>query len=253
MKRGNKRGQIAIFVIVALLIVAAIILIYTIFRSPTVSVGEEFEPKSFVDKCIRDSVRDTVNVMIPQGGFVSPTDYKVYNDIKVTYLCKNVNYYEPCITQYPRYITRLQEEIVTNVEPEIEQCFILLEDELEKRNYVYSGGEISLQAILKPKSIDFTVNRDFTLSKNNVQREFDSFRVVINSALYDIASTANEIASQEAKFCYFEYVGFNLLYPRYDIRKFTMSDSTKIYTIGYDPTGEKMNIAIRGCAIPAGF
>jgi len=249
----NKKGQIAIFVIVAMLLVAAFALVFAIFRSPSVSLGEEFEPKSFVDKCIKDSVKDIVNIMVSQGGLVSPTDYKVYNDIKVTYLCKNINYYEPCITQYPRYITQLQEEIEINVESEMEQCFILLEDELEKRNYEYSGGEISLQAVLKPDTIEFIVFRDFTLSKNEVQRNFDSFRVVIKSSLYDIANIANEIASQEAKFCYFEYVGFNLLYPKFDIRKYTMSDSTKIYTIKYDSTGEEMNIAVRGCAIPPGF
>ena len=71
--------------------------------------------------------------------------------------------------------------------------------------------------------------------------------------MYDLASVANEIASQEAKFCYFEYVGFNILYNDFDIRKDTLSDSTKIYTIKHKKTAAEMNIAVRGCAIPAGF
>jgi hypothetical protein len=34
---------------------------------------------------------------------------------------------------------------------------------------------------------------------------------------------------------------------------FTLSDSTKIYTIKDKETGKEFNIATRGCAIPAGI
>jgi hypothetical protein len=249
----NIKGQVAIFVIVAIVIVVAIILIFAVYRGPTISITQEFEPESFIDNCLRESLRETTLSALPQGGFVNPTDYKLYNNIKVTYLCKNINYYEPCITQYPLYITQIQQDIKTNVEENIETCFITLEDELEKRNYDYSGGEISLEVILKPEIVEVIVFRDFTLSKSGTTRSFNSFTASIKSPIYDLAYIANEIAAQEAEFCYFENVGFNILYNEYDVKKFTMSDSTKIYSIKHKKSGEEMNIAIRGCAIPAGF
>ena len=62
-----------------------------------------------------------------------------------------------------------------------------------------------------------------------------------------------EISNQEAKYCYFEYVGYMLLYPKMDIEKFAMSDSTKIYTLKDKKSDKEMNIAIRSCAIPPGI
>ena len=97
------------------------------------------------------------------------------------------------------------------------------------------------------------VFRDFSFSKGGISQDFSSFATALKNPLYDIAYVANEIASQEAKFCYFEYVGFNILYNKFDIKKYTLSDSTKIYTIKDKQSGEEMNIAVRGCAIPAGF
>ena len=249
----KRKAQISIFVIVALLLVAVIILFFAIYREPTIKIGEEFTPESFIDKCLRKSLRETVDVMLLQGGFVSPTDYKIYNNIKVAYLCKNINFYDPCVTQYPLYITRLEQEIEINTRSAIEQCFISLEQELQDRRYEFSGGDSVLEAKLKPWIVELTVFRDLSFSKGGVSQDFDSFTTGLSNPLYDIAYVANEIASQEAKFCAFEYVGFNILYNKFDIRKYTMSDSTKIYTIKDKQTGKEMNIAIRGCAIPAGF
>jgi hypothetical protein len=44
-----------------------------------------------------------------------------------------------------------------------------------------------------------------------------------------------------------------ILYPRFDIRKVAMSDSTKIYTIEDKYSEKEMNIAIRSCVIPPGI
>ncbi|HLC52957.1 MAG TPA: hypothetical protein VJK03_00280, partial [Candidatus Nanoarchaeia archaeon] len=63
---------------------------------------------------------------------------------------------------------------------------------------------------------------------------------------------AIEISSQEAKYCYFEYVGYMILHPEFDIQKTALSDSTKIYTIKDIRTEEVMRIATRSCAIPPG-
>lgn len=251
----NNRGQVTMFVIAAILIVVVIVLffLFSSGRLPDIAIGQDFDPEKFVETCVRDEVRKTVDLMLPQGGFVEPGDFRIYNDINVPYLCKNLNYYEPCIMQYPVYISNVGEEIENNIQEEIEQCFILLEQELDDRNYQHSGGSVSTEITLKSKVIEIEVLRDFSFSKSGTARDFSSFNVLINSPLYDLAFIANEIASQEARTCSFEYLGFSLLRPEFDLRKNTLSDSTSIYTIKDKSTGKEMNIAIRGCVIPAGF
>ncbi|NCO11454.1 hypothetical protein CO038_02605 [Candidatus Pacearchaeota archaeon CG_4_9_14_0_2_um_filter_39_13] len=251
----NNKGQITLFVIVGILLVGAVIVFFAVFQQRGIDIGleQEFNPESFMDRCIRESTRKKIDVMLPQGGFLSPSDYVKYDDSNVAYLCKNVNYYEPCIAQYPVYLTTLKQELESGIREDVESCFLELEDELERRNYQVGGDEIEIKATLKPGSVEIVVYRDMQISREEESRNFEYFTSTIKSNLYDLGYTANEIARQEAKYCYFEYLGFMLLYPEFDIRKYTLSDSTKIYTIIYKDSGDKMNVAIRGCAIPPGF
>ena len=87
----NKRGQVAIFVIVGIVIVSVIVVVFLAIKNPTLTRSSEFEPSQFINLCVRESASETLSLMIPQGGFVDPSDYKIYKDIKVPYLCKNVN------------------------------------------------------------------------------------------------------------------------------------------------------------------
>lgn len=250
-----KKGQISIFIIVGVMLIGAVVLFFLVFSSGDISIGKErdFNAESFVSTCIRESVRKNVDIMLPQGGFSNPQDYKLYQDIKVPYLCKNVNYYEPCINQYPRYITSLKEELEDNMNTDMQECFISLDAELASRGYSYNGGDFDIDAILKQGFVEVVVYRDMEISKDGSSQTIKSFSASVSSPLYDLGYVANEIARQEAKYCYFEYVGFSLLYNDFDIMKTAVSDSTKIYSIKDKLSEKVMNIAVRGCAIPAGF
>ena len=267
----DKKGQIAIFVIIAIVLVVSIGLFFAINRGvPILERSEEFNPETFIDKCIKDEVRDIVDVMLPQGGIVNPTDYKLYNYIKVPYLCKNENYYNiviwneqydegfeitpySCVTQYPAYLKRLEREIEENVYDKIESCYVSLETTLIERGYEVSRGDITIDATLKPGIIETVVEGKMAYSKVEVSKSFEAFNVLTRSPLYEVGSVANEIASQEANYCHFSEDGFMFLYRDYGIQKYMFSDSTKIYTIEHKPTGATMNIATRGCVISPGF
>jgi len=252
----NKRGQVTIFIIIAVFIVVALGILIYIFNFTNIDVatpGEAFTPEGFMSSCIRDSVREKSDLMITQGGFYSSQDFVLHDNVKASYLCKNVNYYEPCVNQYPLYITAIEGDLEEETREDIESCFLELEGELRSRNYEFGFGNFENDAKLKPGLIEFSVKGDFNLERNDVSQDISSFDVSVRNPLYDLALVAQEIVSQEARFCYFEYVGHNLLYNKYDIRKTTLSDSTKIYTIKEKESGKTMKIAIRGCAIPPGF
>tara|TARA_Y100000034_G_scaffold2830_1_gene3470 strand:+ start:37 stop:792 length:756 start_codon:yes stop_codon:yes gene_type:complete len=250
----DKKGQIAIFVILAIVLVVSIGLFFAINRGvPILERSEEFNPETFIDKCIKNGVRNIVEVVLSRGGIAHPTDYKIYNNTNVAYICKNINYYYPCVTQYPRYLQKLETELGVALKEKMEGCFLSFEENLESRGYQYSGSDITTEIKLKPEIIEAKVYRDFQFSKGDLIRKFDLFHSLVRSPAYELGLIANEIASQEARFCHFSHEGFMLLYPRFDIRKFTFTDSSEIYIIKDRKTGIGMNIAIRGCAIPAGF
>ena len=220
---------------------------------PTIDTGREFEPEGFIETCTKDAVNGVLDKMIPQGGKVVPLDYATYNDIKVTYLCKNINYYEPCVNQYPSFLKFLKQELKDNIQGKVIACFNTLEAELRNRNYEVTRGNVFVALELKPEIIEVKTTTQLTLKKNNVVQRFTSFSTIVRSPLYDLGHVAQEIVSQEARFCYFSNDGFSILYPEFDVKRNTLSEGTKIYSIEHTETEEVMNIAIRGCAIPQGF
>ncbi len=253
----SKRAQLTVYVIIAIAIVAGIAaLLIATNRFPAIPIGKEPVPENFIGSCVEKNINDAIEIMLPQGGFIAPSDYKIYDDKRVAYLCKHEGYYQPCINQHPVLITEMKAEVLDYSYPKISECFEEMKKALESRQSKVEMSEMKESDVMidfLPGKIRVDINRTVKITKTDATRTIDGFKINIENPVYDIANVANEIASQEAKYCYFEYVGFMLLYPRFDIRKFAMSDPTKIYTIKDKSYSVPMNIAIRSCAIPPGF
>lgn len=238
----------------ALLILAAVILVFLAIRRPaSISITEESDPKSFISRCARDSINEAADLMLMQGGFVSPENFKLYQNAKITYLCENIGNYLPCISQHPMLLNEMKKEIENYITPKLDSCFSQLKTELEKRNNQVEINQMNLDISLAPNRISSSIQRKLTITKNSETRAFENFDTEVISPLYDLALIAMEIANQEAKYCYFEYLGYMILYPRFHIEKTSLSDSTKIYKIKDTHSSKELVIATRSCAIPPGI
>jgi hypothetical protein len=108
----NRRAQVALWVIVAIVIVGIIALMFYLYKGPSITpVAEEVNIQLSIKKCARDAVNEAVDKMLPQGGFIEPENYKVYKNIEVTYLCQNIGYFKPCINQHPMFLSEEIDEI----------------------------------------------------------------------------------------------------------------------------------------------
>ena len=256
VKVRNKRAQsITIWVILALALVAAMALFFTIEIGPEISIGsdKEFDAKRVVQTCIEDTIQETIERMIPHGGFIDDSNSIEYNRINISYLCLNKGNYLPCISQHPTYINDLKKEISENSEDKIEKCFQNMKIEAEKRNFDVVLGEMKIDIGFAINRVFVDIEREVKISKQENAETFNEFKFEIINPLYNLALIASEISNEEAKTCYFEYVGYNILNKETDIRKTTLDEGTKIYSIKDKKSEKEMNIAIRGCAIPAGI
>ena len=250
----HKKGQIAIWIIIIVAIVASFAILFFLRRSPTAALPEETNPQLFVQKCIRDNVNDVLKTILPQGGFVDPPNYKLYNNTKITYLCENRGYYFPCVNQHPMLINEVRKEIENNIRIKVDTCYSIMKIQFEKRQYnVNLDNALNLGVTLKPGRIDVSVEKKVSLTKGDENINFDNFAVSVQSHTYELLNLAAEITSQEATYCNFEYVGYMILYPDFSIRRDMRTDGTKIYIIKDRRTDETFQFAIRGCVIPPGI
>ena len=259
MIKKDKEAQITIWVILGVIIVASILLIFLIRTKPELirpNQGEEtFDTQSYIEQCTRQSVIEVVDIMIPQSGLLTQRNTIVFNNTNVEYLCDYIGYYDPCINQHPALMQEMKRDITSYITPKLDECFDTMKVEFERKQ-----GSVDFDNSPPLVTVDFgrdkifiMVEKETTVTKLGESNTFDSFDFEISSPLYNLAGIAMEIADQEAKYCYFESVGYSIIYPRYNIGLFRMSDSTKIYTIKDIKSGKSMYIAVRGCAIPHGL
>ncbi|MEI6731115.1 MAG: hypothetical protein WCK90_00390 [archaeon] len=249
----KNNGQMAIWVIIGVVIVVGIVSLTLFLKGPSLTAKDNFTPESYMELCARDSITTALDKIILQGGFVNPASYKSYNGVKSTYLCQNQGYFFGCVNQHPILIREIQNEIVGQTKTQVGNCFNQLESELKKRNMQVEMGEMNITAQLAPDKVFYKINREMKITNKGDTRRLSEIKLEVISPVYNMANVAIDIVNQEAKYCYYEYVGFMLLYPRYEINKFAFSEGTKIYTLTDLKTSKEMNFAVRGCVMPAGL
>jgi len=261
--KNKRKGQITIFIIAGMLLVAGI-LIFFLFRGgviPEIGGQTESNPASFLDSCIDGKISEAGKEISISGGDLNPelyinfmfTDDGFFKNI--SYLCYTQNNFRPCVVQKPTLLLDMQNEIKDYISEDFKSCFSeMLKDYQSQGFYVgTSSGLDDFDVELEPRRITLKTNSEVTLTKSGETTTEEDLKVIVPSRLYEIVLTANEIASQESQFCYFESTGFVLAYPEFSIDKFIVESGVKIYTIMNDGTEEKFRFAVRSCAVPPGF
>lgn len=251
----NRKAQVAVWVILAVFIVGAVVLYFAVSGGKKILpvFQESVDPQPYIARCVRQAANGALDRMLPQGGFVEPAPHVAYQGRNVTYVCMTASRYEPCVMQHPMYAEEVRAELQKVIEPEIEECFLTLKEELERRDANVELGGQRVHVELIPQRVQIAVERKMSVDEKGAGKRYERFDTALAHPVYDLALVATEIANQEATYCSFEYVGYMMLYPAFDIRKVALSDGTKVYTIKDSSSSQALTIATRGCVIPPGI
>lgn len=260
---GRTRGQVTIFIIVAVLMVASIGIFFLLRSDIIGDIGiggkRDVSFSSFLDTCLEDKVKEVSEELSLHGGYLDAelsvnflfTEEGVARDI--TYLCYTQNNFKPCVNQKPTFVSDLESNIKNQISEEIQTCFDEMKDSFRNQGFEISSNPVlkDFEVNLKPKRIVIETDSEITLTKSGESSTQENFEISINSRLFEITQTVQEIVNQEAQFCYFEVTGFLLTYPDFVIDLFRMDDFTEIYTVEHKNSKEKFRFAVRGCASPS--
>jgi len=153
-----KRGQVTIFIIIAIFIVALGTLAYFFYPQIKSTLrAEEKTPQGFIRFCIEDKIKDTVNILSLQGGNVEPEFYFTYNNVSIEYLCYTNENYKTCVVQQPLLKTHIEKEIKENIEDEVNYCFTSLKENYQKRGYDVQLEEGETKVELLPQRLQHLI------------------------------------------------------------------------------------------------
>ncbi|MEK6917361.1 MAG: hypothetical protein AABW51_00245 [Nanoarchaeota archaeon] len=248
----SKRSQVTIFIIIAVVIVALVVLIFMIYPKIKNTTISEENPYSFMQSCMQDKLKESVESVSSQGGSVSPEKYFLYNNSKIDYLCYTNEYYKPCVVQQPFVSSHIEDEINNNIKDYMNTCLNNLQTNFQKKGYTVSLKKGSSSVELLPKRVVARTNSTLTLTKGNSQN-YNEFNIILNNNLYELASIASSIVKWETNYGDAETTLYMTYYKDLKVEKYKQSEGTKVYILTDRNTGNKFQFATRSVAWPSGY
>ncbi len=249
----DKKGQIAIFVIVAIVIVAVVLVVFMYPQISNLVAPSEISPSQYLEDCIKPEINMAVDLLAKQGGSQNPTAYINYDDSKVAYLCYASGYYKTCVVQEPLLISSFANELSGILTPKAERCMKNLITEYEKRGYSVSYSSTKANITLGSGEIRMTYISPMTIKKEDSVRTFDKLDAGIESGIYDLLSIATSVIDYEATYGDTEIRLYTQFYPNLKIEKIKLEDGIKIYKLTDLVTEETFQFAIRSLVWPPGY
>lgn len=247
-----KRAQVTIFIIVAILIVVAILAIFFLTGEADIDEPTDISPKNIIDKCVRDVVEESIEKVMLNGGEATPSQPIMYQGDPYNYLCYQADFYQGCYNIHPMLERQIENEIFEDTRLEVQGCFDSMREELENQGYVIGGGGTTYSINLLPGHVAVNLQKRIdATSPTGATQSLEDFDTRVMSPLYDLVLVAREVVNGESQFCNFEYNGYVLLYPQYDIRRIDYRDS-KIYRLIDRRSTEEFRFAVRSCAFAHG-
>jgi len=249
----KRRGQVTIFIIVAIVIVVLGILIYMFYPQIKSSLGGgEENPSIFIQTCLEESIQEKANLIELQGGSFEPEFFYQYLGDKIEYLCYTGEYYETCVVQESMLKQHVETEIKSSIQNEVQACFNSLRESYQDKGYNVQMRPGDTIVELLPKRIVTRFDYRVTLTKDGTEN-YESFNVVLNNNLYELISIANSILAWEAIYGDAETTTYMNYYPDLKVEKKKETDGTTIYILTDRNTGNKFQFASRSVAWPPGY
>ena len=244
----NKKGQVTIFIIVALVIVVLGVLIFLFYPKLKISSGFDAEnPNAFLQDCVEDDLQDLVKTLSEQGISLSPQNYVFYEKQKLQYLCYTNEYEKPCVRSPPFLVDEFQNQISENIKFTIEQCFVKLSSSYNSKGYSteLKNSLGKLNSKILPGKIDLELSDyEFTVSKSSSEK-YVSFNILLDSNLYELLEVASDILEDEIRFGQADKTSYMLKYINLKITGPEYTDGTNIYVIQDKKTKEMFQFASR--------
>jgi len=245
----NKKGQVTLFVIIAILIVIAVLII---FWPKLKQIIVPLSPELNLQRCIESDLKKELNTITSNGGSRNPSLYFSYEGNKIEYLCYTNENYKTCVMQQPLLKQHIERELLDALKPKITECIESMKSNAESQGYevVSINNNPSLQ--IEENDIKLTVNTNMILKKDN-SIKINKVEAKIPSQIYDLLMITSSISNWEARYGDTDIVTYMLYYPDIKVEKYRQDDGTKIYILTNKNTKEKLVFATRSLNFPPGY
>ncbi|MBS3084760.1 hypothetical protein J4411_02505 [Candidatus Pacearchaeota archaeon] len=258
-KKFNKKGQVTIFVILALVIIVLGTLIYFFYPGIKITTSPlEETPQAYFQNCIEGNLRENAELIGFQGGSIEPDSSFNYGGTPVAYLCYTTQPYGDsptlkCVPQQALLVNHIEEEMKEVMKNKVHSCFDEMKVDYTKKYTGVNLEEKDFNIKLAHNKIILHSDSILTLTKDSPER-YENFDVVLNNNLFELASLARTIVAWEAAYGSADPVYFMNYYPNLDIKNPSPDGGkTRIWIIKDMVTGDTFQFASSEIIWPLGI
>jgi len=250
----NKRAQLTIFIIIALLIVAVLLIIFL------PNLMQRFGPKTteqiIAGDCLEKNVRLALNETLMHGGTIKPELYFRYNNFSIDYLCYTAEWYKTCVMQKPLLKQQIETEVKKAIATSVGKCVQDTIDNLKNGGYevVVTGTKAPNLEINPNNKIKISIDLELKLIRGEEKIiPSSSFTREFSSNIYEMIMVASSIQNYEARYGDASIETYMTYYPELRVEKYRQDDGTKVYIVTDKASGQKLQFATRSLAWPPGY
>jgi len=253
IKKGEKGGQVAIFIIIAILIVALAVLLYLYWPKLFPSTSPQTKnPSQYIQDCMEETIKQAVDNVSMQGGSINPLAYYTYDNNRIEYLCYTNQYYRPCVVQQPMLAQHIQSEILNEIKDATVTCFNSMKDSYDTQGYTTDMKTGDTIVELLPDKIVTTFGYELTLTKGETSK-YNDFKIVLDNNLYRMVSIANSIIGYETLYGGTDITSYMDYYHDLKVEKLKQVDGTTIYILTDRNSKDVFQFASRSYVFPPGI
>lgn len=258
-KRGlskNRRGQVTIFIIIAIIVVGVVVLAYFLFPKIRTSISTQPQtPNEYIDTCIREEILNTIEKISLQGGSyeTGESDSYFYRGDYIKYLCYTNENFVPCVNQEAFLKEHFENEILNNIEGDAGTCLNSLVANYENDGYEAVLNKNSVEANIIPGRNVVIISYKLSLKKGEETQSYENTTIDMTSNIYEILNVANNIVTWEISVGDTVTESYEMENPYIKVEKNLKEEETKLYIITDRNTKEVFRFAVRSFASPPGY
>jgi hypothetical protein len=242
----KKKGQVAIFIILGIVIVSSV-LVFFLWAQP-VYFSDRAGNLGF-EGCVKDVVEQGISELEGKAGFINPDFTYPYQGQEFTYLCYTEDYYVTCVVQVPFLKNVFDDQLERLIRDEVNVCYDSSIESLRDQGYSVVSGVVDYNVEIEPGVVRVEVDAPTGVGDVSLSR----FNIRVNSPIYEMLMISTSIVQSEARFGDSDVSELMIYYPEYYIEKIKRGEGTTIYTLESKTFGNKFSFASRSLVWPAGF
>lgn len=255
----SKKGQLTIFIIIAVVIVAGVVIFLLVSDKGKGIInrisGSEFDIQGDLKTCIENNkaIKEKISTITSQGGSFEPQASYMYKSQKYEYLCYTNQDLQTCMMQQPAILTNVENEINKQIKPEVKKCFESTKSKLENRGYDVSLDVVESSVEFIPENLNIKSDTSLSATRGDERKIYNDFEFKMPSKLYELIMISTSILNFEARYGDSDPNIYMTLYPEIKVEKQKQTDGTTLYFISNRDTKEQFNFASRSLAFPEGY